>query len=418
MSFMVEKKIVLIVADGMGDRLIPKLGNKTPLEVANKPVMDELARLGITGIMDVVGVGVPPGSAPANLALLGYDPYKYYTGRGAFEALGLGLDLMPGDVAFRANFATVDNNLHVLDRRAGRSLVEGDILAEAVSKIKVESASDVSIIFKRGVEHRGVLVLRGSCLSKDVSDIDPEREGVKINLSKPLLDTPEARKTAEILNEFTLKSFEVLSNHPVNISRVARGEKPANIVLCRGAGTMPNVEKFTDRYKLRGVCIAGIPLIKGVARAIGLDVLNVDGATGGLDSDFMAKANVAIKSASNYDFIFIHVKAPDTASHDGLIDEKIEVIERIDKMVGRILDGLSGYELYLAITADHCTPVLLREHSGDPVPVLIYGPNIVNDDVNSYSERTCMKGGLGRIRGLDLLPILINYACKAAKFGE
>jgi len=410
--------MVLIVIDGMGDRPIPKLNNKTPLEVANKPVIDELAKNGLNGIISVIGVGIPPGSAPANLALLGYDPYEYYTGRGAFEALGLGLDLTPSDIAFRANFATVNDNLIVLDRRAGRYLVEGDVLAEAINKIRIEYDPNVSIIFKHGVEHRGVLVLRGPGLSKDVSDTDPEMENVKVLMSRPLSNTPEAIKTSKILNEFTIKSFKVLSSHPANLSRISRGDKPANIILCRGAGTLPNIKKFNERYRIKGVCIAGVPLIKGVARAVGLDVLNVEGATGGLNSNLMAKAEAAIKAAENYDFIFIHVKGADTASHDGLIEEKVKFIEAVDKMVGRIIEGLSKYEVYLAITADHCSPIALRDHSGDPVPVLIHGPSLISDDVNKFSERDCLKGGLGHIRGLDLLPLLLNYASKAKKFGE
>lgn len=415
---MVEKRIILIVVDGMGDRAIPELNYKTPLEVANKPTIDELTRNGLTGIIDVIGVGIPPGSAPANLALLGYDPYECYTGRGAFEALGLGLDLLPGDIAFRANFATVNDDLIVLDRRAGRYLVEGDLLAEAINDIKIESSPNVSIMFKHGVEHRGVLVLRGSGLSKDVSDTDPEKENVKILTSKPLSNTPEAIRTANILNEFTIKSFKVLSSHPANLSRISRGHKPANIILCRGAGTLPNIKKFEERYGIKGVCIAGVPLIKGVAKAVGLDVLNVEGATGGLNSNLMAKAEAAVKAAEKYDFIFLHVKGADTASHDGLIKEKIRFIEAVDEMVGRIIEGLNKYEVYLSITADHCSPIIIRDHSGDPVPVLIYGPYIVNDDVDKFSERDCLKGGLGRIRGLDLLPILLSYSSKAKKFGE
>lgn len=415
---MVEKKILLIVVDGMGDRPIPQLNHKTPLEVANKPMMDELAKRGITGIVDVIGVGIPPGSAPANIALLGYDPYKCYTGRGAFEALGLGLEVMPNDVAFRANFATVDDNLIVLDRRAGRYIAEADILAEAINDIKVEHAPEVKIIFKRGIEHRGVLILRGSGLSKDVSDTDPERENIRIQFSKPLVDTLEAKKTARILNEFTLKSFHILSNHKANFSRISRGEKPANIILCRGAGTLPTIEKFNERYGLKGICIAGVPLIKGVAKAIGLDVLNVEGATGGLDSNLIAKAKAAIKATKDYDFIFIHVKGADTASHDGLIEEKIKFIERVDKMIEIIFNELNEYEVYMAITADHCSPISIRDHSGDPVPLLIYAPNIIPDDVKSFSERECLKGGLSRLKGLDILPILLNYAYKMKKFGE
>jgi len=411
-------KFLLIVGDGMGDRPIPELNFKTPLEYAVTPNLDSLAKRGITGIMDVIKPGIPPGSAPAHLALLSYDPYASYTGRGAFEALGLNIKLERGDVAFRCNFATVDEELKIVDRRAGRSIPEADILASSLNKISIDVDPPVKIIFKHSVEHRGVLILRGSNLSSKVSDIDPGREGEKILWAKPLIDDYSAYRTAKILNEFVRRAHEILEDHPANKARSNKGLPPANFILCRGAGTLPQLKSFTEKFGLKGICIAGITLIKGVARTIGFDAPLIEGATGGLDTDVYAKAKAALKYMESYDFIFIHVKGTDTASHDGLIESKVKMIEKIDGMVGRILDFKNVSNLCIAVTADHATPISIRDHTGDPVPLLIHAPGILSDDVCMFSEKACMKGGLGRIRGLNLIPILLNYAGVMHKFGE
>ncbi len=411
-------KVVLIIGDGMADRQIRELKNRTPLEVASTPNMDYLASKGITGIMDVIEPGIPPGSAPAHLALLGYNPYEVYTGRGAFEALGAGLALGKGDVALRCNFATVNDDLVVVDRRAGRYIDEADELEKVINQVEIESEPNIKIIFKHTTEHRGVLVLKGANLSPQITNTDPGKTGLRIQSSKPLVNEPAAIRTAKIINEFTSKIYNLLRNHPINLKRISMGKLPANILLCRGAGVLPEVKSFEEKFGLKAACIAGIPLIKGVCKALGFNVINVPGATGGLDSNLNAKAEAALKALKLHDFVVISVKGTDAASHDGLINEKIKMIERIDSMIGRILDSVNIDEICIAVTADHATPISIRDHVGDPVPVLIFAPTIIPDDVAGFSERNALKGGLGRIKGVNLLPLLLNYSLRAKKFGE
>jgi len=413
------KRAVLMVIDGAADRALRTLGGRTPLEVAHKPNIDRLAAEGVTGIMDPVAPGVSVGSDTAHLALLGYDPYETYTGRGAFEALGAGLDLEPGDVAFRCNFATVDDKMVILDRRAGRYIERADELEEAVNSIELREHPDVEVIFKHTVEHRGVLVLRGEGLSRHVSDTDPHRVGERVLECRPLEDTPEARKTAEAVNEFVRLAHEVLRDHPVNRERREEGLPPANIILLRGAGSLPRIQSLSERYGIRSACIAGIALIKGVARAVGMDVIDVPGATGGLNTDVMAKAKYAIKALEEYDLVFVHIKGTDAASHDGNVWAKVRMIERVDSAVGYIVERVDQENTYVAITADHATLTEgTRDHSGDFVPVLVWGADVIPDDIACFCERACMRGGLGRIRGLDLMNILMNYLDRVEKFGE
>ncbi len=411
-------KMLLVIGDGMADRPIKELNYKTPLEIANTPNMDELASKGITGIMDVIEPGIPPGSAPAHLAILGYDPYETYTGRGAFEALGVGLELNDKDIAFRCNFATVDNEMKVIDRRAGRYIEEAPELAKLINEIHLDSAPDIQIIFKHTTEHRAVLIFRGKSLSHMISNTDPGKTGLKVLTSKPLINDPSAIKTANALNEFTLKTYELLNNHPLNKKRIDKGLPPANIILCRGAGKLPKIKSVRDKFNIEAACIAGIPLIKGVCKALGFKVFNIPGATGGINSNLNAKAEAAIKAIREFDFILVSVKGTDAASHDGSINDKIRMIERIDEMIGKILNAISMDEICIAITADHATPISVRDHVGDPVPILISAPTIIPDEVSSFNEREVLKGGLGRIRGLNLMPLMLNYSLRSKKFGE
>lgn len=410
-------KALLIIADGMADRPLKELGWKTPLEVADKPSMDHLATVGVCGIMDPIAPGIPPGSDTAMLALLGYDALKVYSGRGAFEALGWGVEVAEGDVCFRCNFATVDENLTVLDRRAGR-IADADAskLAESLKKVEL-SRKDVEFFFTNTVQHRAALVLRGSKLSPAISDSDPETEGMKVREIKPLNNSPEAKLTVEILSELTQKFHEVLKAHPVNKERVARGQPPANFILFRGAGTLPKIKPLSQLYGMKAACIAVTSLIRGVCKAAGMQLLDVKSATGSVQTDYMAKAKAAVQALETNDFVMLHVKAPDIASHDGNAKQKVEVIEKIDKMLAYILNKTDLGETYVALTADHTTSCATRSHEGDPVPLAIMGPYVRGDDVDEFSERACAKGGLGRLRGKHLMPILMNFLGKVKKFG-
>jgi len=372
-------KAILIVGDGMADRPLAELNSKTPLEAATKPSLNWLAEKGVCGIVDVIAPGIPPGSDVAHLALLGYDAKKVYSGRGAFEATGFGVEILPNDVAFRCNFATVDSKLTVIDRRAGRiATIDAARLAEEAH------------------------------LSTMVSGSDPYKVGKKVLEVHPLDGTAEAEKTAQVLNELTHYFYQVLKDHPLNIERRTRGLFPAKL---------PDLAPLSLLYGVNAVAISAMPLVKGVCKAAGMKLIDVSGATGTYDTNVLAKAEAAVKALRSYDFVFVHVKTTDVASHDGRVDEKMRMIRKIDQLVEFITRNVDLNKTYIALTADHTTSSRTREHEGDPVPVVIYGPEVRTDDVNEFSEKACAKGGLGRIRGKDLMPILMNLLGRTKKFG-
>lgn len=411
-----KKNLIFIVVDGMADRPVPSLNGLTPLEAASKPGMDKLAEIGVCGILDVISPGVPPGSDVAHLSLFGYDPYAVYRGRGGLEALGAGIDVSSEDVAFRANFATVNEDMVVVDRRAGRIIPEGDKLAEALNGFRSSSFPDVRVVVKHTTEHRCAVVLKGPGLSHMVSDTDPHKKG-KVLESTPLDSSLEARKTASIINEFTRYSYEVLRKHPLNVEREKRGLPPANILLLRGAGKLPSMPSLRELYGLRAACIVANALVRGVCKAAGMDVVEVEGVTGGFDTDTVAMGRAALRLLSDYDMVFLHIKGADNASHDGDVEKKINMIEKADALVSFLLDHVDLNTTYIVLTADHTTPVSVREHTGDPVPVVIAGPGVRTDDVKHFGERECAKGGLGRVQARFLMPILIDYLGLSKKYG-
>ena len=415
---MADKRAVLLVIDGMADRPLIDHDYKTPLEYANTPNMDRLAKAGTVGQMDPIGPGIRPGSDVANLALLGYDPYRYYSGRGPLEAIGAGIDLRDGDVAFRCNFATVDDDFRVDDRRAGRIRKGVNKLAKAVDAIKVESVPGVKTIFKATVDHRGVLVLRGEKLSRNVSDVDPKEEGLKIGVARATDGSEEGKRTAFAVNEFVKRSHEALREHPLNLERANDGEKPANIILTRGAGTLPVLPSFKSLYDLRGACVTGTAMIKGLATVAGMEVIDVRGATGSLKTDYEAKAKAVIEGSKDKNFVFLHVKAPDVAGHDGDFKAKARTLEEADVLVGQIIDEVDIGLNYVALTADHATPVGYGTHTGDPVPVVIGGPDVQASRLSKFSEANAPRGNLGRIRGVDLMPIITDLVGRSRLFGS
>jgi 2,3-bisphosphoglycerate-independent phosphoglycerate mutase len=401
----------------MGDRPVKELGWKTPLEAAHKASLNQIAKTGVCGIMDLIAPGIPPGSDSATLALLGYDSLKVYSGRGAFEAIGSDVKVSSGDVAFRCNFATVNEKLVVMDRRAGRIANEDATkLAESLQKIKLKTPS-VKFLFKNTIQHRAALVIHGPKLSTAVSDSDPEKTGEKVLEIKPLDISPEAKHTAKILNELMQKFHTILKEHPVNKQRVKRKLLPANIILCRGAGTIPKIKSLSELYGVKAACIAATSLIRGVCKAAGMKLINVKGATGTPQTDFLALAKATAQALRTFDFVLLHVKATDVASHDRNIKQKVEMIEKVDNMVYHILNNIDLGSVYLAMTADHTTSLVTGNHEGDPVPIAIIGPYVRRDDVDKYDERSCAKGGLNRIKGMDLMPTLMNLLGKTKKFG-
>ena len=407
-------KAVLIIADGMGDRPMKEFGGKTPLEASVKPNLDKFASLSECGLMDSIAPGIRAGSDTSHLAILGYDPYTYYTGRGPFEAAGIGMDVKQGDIAFRCNFSTVDPDMTITDRRAGRIDKGTDQLAAAINGMKIDG---VEVIFKESVGHRGALVLRAPGLSSEITDTDPHHEGAKVLESKALCDCDEAaKKTAKAVNEFVAKSYEILKDHPVNKDRIAKGLPPANIILPRGGGIGPNMKSFMDNYGLTSACVAETGLINGVAKYVGMDIIDTEGATGGLDSNLMNMAKNIIEALKTHDFVLSNVKGTDIAGHDGFGQGKIDLIAKLDEMMGYIMDNVSE-DTFVVLTSDHSTPCDVKDHSGDPVAIAFYGNGVRVDDCTSFDERSTAKGGLGRIRGTDVMNILTQLMNVQEKFG-
>ncbi|MCD7781162.1 MAG: 2,3-bisphosphoglycerate-independent phosphoglycerate mutase [Methanosphaera sp.] len=407
-------KGIIFVIDGMGDRPVKELGNKTPLENARTPNMDKMVKEGITGIMDTIRPGVRPGSDTAHLTLLGYDPYEVYTGRGPFEAAGVDVDVQPGDIAFRCNFSTADEDLTITDRRAGRIENRTDEISETINQMKIDD--NVEVIFKESTGHRAVLVLRGEGLSDQITDADPKHEGNKPKTVKPLNDSQEAKYTADVVNQFVVKSYEMLKDHPVNLERIENGENPANIVLPRGVGAVPTVTPFEEKYGLKAACVAETGLIQGIGKLAGMDIIHIPGATGGIttDIDSVHKHIVDTISSDKYDFILVNVDGADEAGHDGDIFGKRDFIEKVDKIMGD-LDKMD--DIVLFVTADHSTPVGVMDHTGDPVPVFFKAPGLRVDDVKEYGERAAAKGGLCRIRGSDVIYMIRDLMNVIPKFG-
>ena len=407
-------KAILLICDGMADRPVPQLGARTPLEAANNVNMNTLALQGVCGIMDPIGPGIRAGSDTSHLSLLGYDPYKAYTGRGPFEAAGIGMDVRKGDIALRCNFSTVDENMLVVDRRAGRIETGTNQLAAAVNGMQIE---DVTTFFKESVAHRGALVLRGPGLGAAITDADPHEVGAKVHESKPIDPNDQAGdKTARIVNEFVRRSYQLLKDHPVNKQREAEGKPPANIILPRGAGVAPHVESFEEKYHLKGAAVVETGLIGGIAVYLGMDVIEAPGATGGLDSDLMSMGRSVLKALDNHNFVLCNLKGPDVAGHDGQAQAKVEVIERIDAVVGMLMEEVDALT-YIVLTADHATPISVMDHSGDSVPIAFWGPDVLVDSIQAYDERSVIGGGVVRIKGTDIMPILTNLLGTQEKFG-
>ncbi|MFQ5712126.1 MAG: 2,3-bisphosphoglycerate-independent phosphoglycerate mutase [Candidatus Geothermarchaeales archaeon] len=404
---MKPRKILVTVGDGMADRAVKDLGWRSPLEVAETPNIDLLARRGVLGVHVPLKSGVRVESEDANLSIMGYDPSKIRIRRGPIEALGRGIRLERGEIAFRTNFATVENGI-LVDRRAGRFNWDPKPLEEALNKIKVRGAE---VKYYHSLEHRGIIVMRSKTpLSPHVSDTDPHAVGVPPIKSKPIQESGPALRTAKILNEYIEEAEKSLDKLPLNREREEQGLLPANTLITRGAGTLPDIPSFTEEYGLRGAVICGMPMIKGLARIVGLEAPDVEGATGRTDTNFDGKTEAAIKALEEFDYVYVHVKAMDSASHDGNVELKVRMIERFDGLVGKILEASPKDEVVVCITADHVTPVRLGEHRGDPVPFLVWFSEIIGDEATRFSEREAYKGGFHRIRANELMSILLEYA--------
>lgn len=400
------KKAILLIMDGLGDLPTPK----TPLQAAKTPNLDKLAKKGITGLLSPIRRGIVPGSDTGHLNILGYDPEVFYCGRGPLEALGIGIPLQEDDVAFRTNFATVRKGT-IIDRRAGR-IETGD--ARQFERYLSTKIEDVEVIFKHSVQHRGALVLRGPGLSPNVTDTDPHGD-VPLHECQAEDESPEAEKTARIVNKFIEYAMEKLSEAPENKARERKKLPPANAVLLRGAGVYRKIPSMIERFGIDSACIAGGALYKGVAAYIGMDVFMVVGDPSVDLTNLETKVKAVKNAIEKYDFIFLHVKATDNFGHDGDFQGKKKVLEKIDRI---LIPALEKTGAYLIITGDHSTPVSRKGHSGHEVPVLIYGKDERYDKVKKFDEMSCMEGGIGHINGEDIMPIILNLIEKAEKYGS
>jgi 2,3-bisphosphoglycerate-independent phosphoglycerate mutase len=417
------------VLDGLGDRPHPDTGGVSPLVAAATPNLDRLARSGLLGQVSLLGAGVAPESDAGVLALLGYDPVRDSPGRGVLEALGIGIPLAPGDVAFRMNFATAEGDGRIVDSRVGRSLstAEAKDLARALNAADVLADRGIRAEVRPTVGHRGVLWLHpteGSGLSPEVSNSDPfyEKTGGMGHARaveeprtlpvRPLDGSPEAARTAEAVNAWLERVPGILAGHRVNAQRALRGGPLANAILLRHAGSLPKrpVTPFRGRYGFEGAALTEMPVERGIAGLLGLADVYVGPMGPDRDASLRDRAERARESLDRQPFLYAHLKGPDEPGHDGDALRKKAVIEAIDRsFFGPFLDGLDLSRTRLAITADHSTPCILKRHSDDPVPLLIAGARGARSEGAApvkFGEPDAARGALGTLRGGDVLPTL------------
>lgn len=386
-----DKKIVMLVLDGLGG--LPDASGKTELQAARTPNLDKLCRDSIVGLSTPISPGITPGSGPGHLGLFGYDPLEFQIGRGVLEALGIGLVLKPTCLAARGNFCTIDPATGVIiDRRAGR--IPTEKCAELVDKLSSITIEEVDITLRPVKDYRFALILDGEGLAEGLSETDPLRTGEKPLPVKAL--NPAAKKSADYLNEWLARAFEILKD-----------ERPANGCTLRGIAKDPGMPSYAQVYGLKACAIATYPMYKGLSRLVGMDVLDA--------GDTVATEIATLKNNWNkYDFFFFHVKKTDSAGEDGNFDAKVRVIEEADAVIP---DIMALQPDVLVITGDHSTPAVLKSHSWHELPILLHAKSIRTDPVAAFDEVACMQGGLGHIRHVDIMPLAMAHADKLAKYG-
>jgi len=394
-------KIVLLVADGLGG-LPLEPGGKTELETAATPHLDAAARDGVCGLSVPVLPGITPGSGPGHLALFGYDPLEYRIGRGILEALGINFAVGPKDVAIRGNFCTLGADGKIADRRAGRPTTARCV--EVVEKLRTITIPGVEVFVEPVKEHRFVLVFRGDGLGGDVNDTDPQQVGlepltagpVRQQTVKATANEPDSAKTAAVANEFVAKAREVL-----------RAETPINGVTLRGFATYPKIASFQAVYGLKAAAIAVYPMYKGLARLVGMDVLD-PGAT------LQGQVDTLKRVWNDYDFFFLHYKYTDSTGEDGNFPAKVQMIEKFDAAIPAI--RALGPDV-LIVTGDHSTPSAMKSHSWHPVPTLLVSATARTDGVTAFGEEACLRGGLGQFPAKHLMLLAMAHAGRLGKYG-
>lgn len=392
-------KYIVVLGDGMADEPIESLGGKTPLEAADTPVMDELAAKGELGMVQTVPDGMTPGSDTANLAVLGYDPKIYYSGRSPLEALSIGVPMKDSDVALRCNIVTLSEE---------EPYEEKTMIDHSSDEISTEDAAILMEAVKEGLKREGYRFYVGTsyrhCLIWE--------HGQVVHLAQPhdILEQKIGTYLPEdpVLNEMQQKSYEILAKHPLNLERKKNGLHPANSLWFWGAGTKPALSSFEKKYEKKGVMISAVDLLKGIAVGAGMDNRIVEGANGGLHTNYAGKAQAAIQAVlqEGYDFAYIHVEAPDEMGHQGSVEKKKKAIENLDQFVVKYVKeqmDASKEEYRLLVLPDHPTPIRVRTHTGDPVPYVLYDSRDIKAQDQKYCEKDAMKSGVLRKEGYTLL---------------
>lgn len=400
-------KYIVVVGDGMSDRPLKELNGKTPLEIASKPNMDFIAKNGKSGMLRTLYEGLPTDSSVANLSILGYDPRKFdFYGRGPLEAASRGIKLNDNDIALRCNLITEKDGI-LLDYSAGR--ISTEEAKELISYLdKKLGSSDIK--FYSGIDYKHILILKANNGYSQQIICNPPHDNMNKKISELLIKPKnrEGKKTSDVLNELILKSRDLLNEHPINKQRIKEGKNPANMIWFWGQGKKPKISSFKEKFEVTGSLISAVDLVKGIAYYIGLDVIEVPGATGYIDTNYEGKADYALKSLEHKDFVYVHVESTDEASHEGIIERKIKAIEDLDKrLLGRILNKLKG-DFKIAILPDHTTSVEFRNHLTDPVPFSIYTSNETGDSVKEYNEKAALKGSYGTIESEEFMRLLFR----------
>lgn len=360
-------KYIILVGDGMADFPLAELGGKTPIEAAHTPAMDSLAMKGQLHTLQTVPDGMAPGSDVANLSLLGYNPERYYTGRAPLEAASLHVALAEHDTAFRCNLVTLafddEHRPTMIDYSAGHISTQeaGELIAALAAEL-----NEPGLAFYPGVSYRHLLVV--DHINGDLTTAPPHD-----HTGRDVSSLWNGYIGHAVFGPLATKARAILADHPINLARVKAGRNPANAIWLWGEGKAPTLPTLQSRFEISGALISAVDLLKGMAVYAGMEVINVPGATGYLDTNYQGKADAALKSLENHDLVFVHVEAPDEAGHQGLIKEKIQAIEDFDqKIVKPIVDGMAGQDFRIAITCDHYTPIALKTHAAIPVPIVLF----------------------------------------------
>lgn len=398
-------KYIVVLGDGMADRPIESLGNKTPLEYAKTPTMDKLASMGEIGMVHTVPDGMKPGSDTANLSVLGYNPRKYYSGRSPLEALSIGVPMKDTDIALRCNIVTLseeeDNyeDRTIIDHSSSEiSTEDAAVLLEAVRK---ELETD-TYKFYVGTSYRHLLIWDKG----EVVDLVQPHDVLGQKIGDKLPENEDLRNMMK-------KSYDILVNHPINIERKKRGLNPANSCWFWGAGTKPSLSSFSEKTHLKGAMISAVDLLKGIAVGASMKVINVEGANGGLNTNYAGKAQAAVDvlTKDGYDFVYVHLEGPDEMGHQGSVEKKVKAIENLDeKIINPIVAGLeaAGEDFRMVILPDHPTPISLRTHTGDSVPYLLYDSTDKQQHDWKYNEVEAAKTDNYIAEGHTLVDYLLS----------